>query len=172
LKQHDTTGNCFFKHRRGVTMHALELKVPPPAVALSMAALMWLCAWALPAFRFLFPARDLCAIGLAAAGAVTDVLAIVSFVRAKTTVNPMKPASASSLVMSGIYKLTRNPMYLGSLLLLAAWAIYLSNVVALLWLPAFVFYMNRFQIIPEEQALAALFGDEFAAYKARTRRWL
>lgn len=153
-------------------MRALELKVPPPAVALLMAALMWLCAWAVPAFGFLFPARDLYAIGLAVAGAVTDGLAIVSFVRAGTTVNPMKPASASSLVVSGIYKLTRNPMYLASLLFLAAWAIHLSNVVAFLLLPAFILYMNRFQITPEERALAALFGQDFAAYKSRARRWL
>jgi len=153
-------------------MRFLELKVPPPVVALLTAALMWLCAWAVPAFGFLFPARDLYAIGLAVAGVVADVLAIVSFVRARTTVNPMKPASSSSLVVSGIYKLTRNPMYLGSLLFLAAWAIYLSNVLALLLLPAFVLYINHFQITPEERVLAALFGQEFAAYKARTRRWL
>ena len=99
-------------------MHVLELKVPPPAVALLTAALMWVCAWAVPAFGFLFPARDLYAVGLAVAGAVAAVLGIVSFARARTTVNPMKPESSSSLVVSGIYQLTRNPMYLGLLLVL------------------------------------------------------
>lgn len=153
-------------------MHVLELKVPPPAVAVLLAALMWICAWAIPAFGFLFPARDLYAIGLAVAGLVIDIVAIVSFVRAGTTVNPMKPESSSSLVVSGIYKLTRNPMYLGSLLFLAAWAIYLSNVLAFLLVPAFILYMNRFQITPEERVLAARFGQEFTDYKARTRRWL
>lgn len=153
-------------------MHVLELKVPPPAVALLTAALMWLCAWAIPAFGFLFPARDLYAVGLAVAGAVTDVLGIVSFARARTTVNPMKPASSSSLVVSGLYTLTRNPMYLGLVLILLGWAMHLSNVLAFLLLPAFILYMNRFQIRPEERALAALFGQAFAAYKSRVRRWL
>ena len=153
-------------------MHVLELKVPPPAVAIVLAALMWICAWATPAIGFLFPARNLCVIGLAVAGLAIDIVAIVSFVRAGTTVNPMKPESSSSLVVSGIYKLTRNPMYLGSLLFLAAWAIYLSNVPAFLLLPAFILYINRFQIAPEERALTARFGQEFDAYKASTRRWL
>jgi protein-S-isoprenylcysteine O-methyltransferase Ste14 len=63
-------------------------------------------------------------------------------------------------------------MYLGSLLIMLGWAIHLSNVLAFLLLPAFILYMNRFQITPEERALAALFGQEFAAYKSRTRRWL
>jgi protein-S-isoprenylcysteine O-methyltransferase Ste14 len=84
----------------------------------------------------------------------------------------MKPESSSSLVVSGIYKLTRNPMYLGLLLVLLGWAIYLTNVLVFLLLPAFILYINRFQIAPEERALTALFGQEFAAYKSRTRRWL
>lgn len=133
---------------------------------------MWLCAWTIPAFGFLFPERNLYAIGLVIAGLVVDVMAIASFMRAKTTVNPMKPASSSSLVVAGIYKVTRNPMYLGSLLLLLGWAIHLSNVLAFLWLPAFVLYISRFQITPEERALAEHFGPEYAAYQARTRRWL
>jgi protein-S-isoprenylcysteine O-methyltransferase Ste14 len=153
-------------------MHDLELKVPPAAVVLLTAALMWLCAWAVPVFGFLFPARDLYAVGIALAGAVTSVLGVVSFGRARTTVNPMKPESSSSLVVSRVYKLTRNPMYLGLLLVLVGWGVHLSNFAAFLLLPAFILYMNRFQIAPEERALAALFGQEFAAYKSRTRRWL
>jgi protein-S-isoprenylcysteine O-methyltransferase Ste14 len=84
----------------------------------------------------------------------------------------MKPGSASVLVDGGIYRLTRNPMYLGFLVVLLGWAIFLSKLVALLPLPAFIFYMNRFQIQPEEKALAARFGQTFIAYKARVRRWL
>ena len=106
------------------------------------------------------------------AGALTSLLGVVSFRRAGTTVNPMTPESSSSLVVSGIYKLTRNPMYLGFLLALLGWTIFLSNVPALLCLPAFILYMNRFQIAPEERALAALFGQVFTAYKENTRRWL
>jgi protein-S-isoprenylcysteine O-methyltransferase Ste14 len=160
------------KHDRATTMHVLELKVPPPAIAILTAALMWVCAWAVPAFGFAYPARDLYAVGLAVAGAVTDFLCIVSFVRARTTINPMKPASSSSLVVSGLYKLTRNPMYLGLLLILLGWGIHLSNALAFFLLPAFILYMNRFQIVPEERVLATLFGQEFAVYKSRVRRWL
>ena len=153
-------------------MHVLELKVPPVAVVLVTAGFMWLVAWALPAMGFRFPARDLVAMSFALAGAVTSALGVVSFRRARTTVNPMKPELSSSLVVSGIYGLTRNPMYLGFLLVLLGWAVFLSSVLAFLFLPAFILYMNRFQIDPEERALAALFGQEFTAYKARARRWL
>ena len=153
-------------------MHTLELKIPPPVVALCIGTLMWLAARTLPVCGFALPGREFLAIALAAAGLLADVVAIVSFLRAKTTVNPMKPANASALVASGIYKFTRNPMYLGSLLFLLAWAIFLANTLAFAIVPAFVLYMNRFQIAPEERALAALFGEEFAAYKSRVRKWL
>jgi len=153
-------------------MHVLELKVPPVAVVLVTAGFMWLAAWAVPALEFRFPARDLVALSLAVAGAVTSALGVISFRRAGTTVNPMKPESSSSLVTSGIYRLTRNPMYLGFLLVLLGWAVFLSSILAFLFLPAFIVYMNHFQIEPEERALATLFGEAFAAYKARARRWL
>jgi protein-S-isoprenylcysteine O-methyltransferase Ste14 len=76
------------------------------------------------------------------------------------------------MVTSGVYRHTRNPMYLGMLCLLGAWAAWLGNAAALLGLPAFVAYMNRFQIAPEERALAQRFGAAFDAYAARVRRWL
>jgi protein-S-isoprenylcysteine O-methyltransferase Ste14 len=75
-------------------------------------------------------------------------------------------------VLSGIYSLSRNPMYLGFLMLLLGWAIYISNAFAFLFVPAFVLYMNHFQIEPEEQALTARFGQEFMSYAGRVRRWL
>jgi protein-S-isoprenylcysteine O-methyltransferase Ste14 len=84
----------------------------------------------------------------------------------------MKPDSASSLVVSGIYKYTRNPMYLGFLLVLLGWAAFLSNLAALALLPAFVAYMNRFQIRPEERVLASLFPNDYPAYRAKVRRWI
>ena len=153
-------------------MHHIELKVPPPAVMLVAGALMWLIARAVPLFGFVFPARELCAVIVGCAGIVVSALGVVAFKRARTTLNPMQPESSSALVVSGIYARTRNPMYLGLLLVLTGWAIFLSNALAFLWLPAFVLYLNRFQIEPEERALARLFGQSFAAYKARSRRWL
>ncbi len=97
---------------------------------------------------------------------------MVSFSRAKTTMNPIKPAAAAALVTSGPFRFTRNPMYLSLFLYLLGWATYLSFVPALLFLPGFVLYMNHFQIKPEERVLSSLFGPEYAAYKERVRRWL
>lgn len=153
-------------------MPRLELKVPPVALVLLMAVLMWLVSRAVPAFAFLFPARDLLSLSLALAGVVITGLGVASFRRAGTTVNPLTPGSSSSLVVSGIYTRTRNPMYLGFLLILVGWAIFLSNALAFFFLPMFVLYMNRFQIEPEERALTSLFGQEFVVYKSRVRRWL
>ncbi len=153
-------------------MHALESKVPPVAAAFFIGLLMWLISWAVPGFEFVFPWRDPAAASLAIAGAVVSCLGVLSFKRAGTTVNPTRPNASSSLVASGVYALSRNPMYLGFLLILAAWAIFLSNALAFLLLPAFAIFMNRFQIEPEERALTAIFGQEFAAYKSRVRRWL
>jgi protein-S-isoprenylcysteine O-methyltransferase Ste14 len=107
------------------------------------------------------------AIGLAIA-----LSAVAWFRRARTTVNPLAPETVSSLVTSGIYRVTRNPMYLGLLFALLAWAVLLANPIALIFLPLFVLYMNRFQIGPEETALEARFGSEFLSYKAGVRRWL
>jgi protein-S-isoprenylcysteine O-methyltransferase Ste14 len=153
-------------------MHGLELKAPPVVVVLLSAALMWLVSWTVPAFDFVFPARNVLAVSFAVAGAIIVLSGVASFRRARTTFNPMKPESTSSLVLSGIYKLSRNPMYLGFLLVLVGWAVFLSNALAFVFVPAFIFYMNQFQIEPEEKALAGKFGQEFADYKSRVRRWL
>ena len=153
-------------------MKSLELKVPPPAVALVIAVLMWLLSLLAPTLAFTIPARILIAILLALAGLATAIAGVTTFARAKTTVNPTTPQKSSSLVSWGIYSVTRNPMYLGLLLELTAWAIFLSNPLPFLLLPVYMLYINRFQIEPEERALTALFGPEFAAYQSRVRRWI
>lgn len=153
-------------------MRFLELKVPPVLVGAIAAVLMWLTAWALPAVNLALPGRLPATILAALAGGVFAVAGIVEFRRARTTANPLKPANASSLVRGGIYKLSRNPMYFGMALLLLGWGIYLANPVCLAVLFAFVAYMNRFQILPEEKALEALFGEEFAAYRKSVPRWI
>ena len=153
-------------------MRVLELKVPPPAFVFIMAVLMWLVSRGVPGFAFLFPAKNPFASSLAAVGLVTGISGVVTFWKAQTTVNPMKPDSTSSLVMGGVYTVSRNPMYLGGLLILSGWAIFLSNALAFLFLPAYIVYINRFQIAPEERALTSLFGQKYVAYQARVRRWL
>ena len=125
-----------------------------------------------PAFGVMLPEYSLFSASLSVIGAATCLSGVISFRRAKTSVNPTKPYATSSLVVSGIYKYTRNPMYLGFLLLLLGWATFLSNLAPFALLPAFVVYMNHFQIRPEERALGSLFAQEYHAYHARVRRWI
>jgi len=153
-------------------MSALELKIPPPAVALVVGVLMWRASSLAHFSEFALSWRMQLAGGLALTGLIVSALGWASFCRAGTTVNPTKPGETSVLVVGGVYRLTRNPMYLGLLLVLGGWAIFFSNVAAFAFLPVFVLYMNRFQIAPEERALALKFGLEYAAYAARVRRWL
>ncbi len=153
-------------------MNSLDLKIPPVAVVLCTASLMWLVARYFPAAEVQLPSRAFLAIPCAALGGFTSALGVIAFKRARTTVNPTKPGATSSLVHSGIYSLTRNPMYLGFLLILCGWAIVLGNVVVFPFLPVFVVYVNRFQIQPEERALTETFGAVFTGYTARVRRWI
>lgn len=152
-------------------MHTLELRIPPLALVLIAACAMALIAYCVPV-GLAIPAPALFACAFAFTGAVIAIAGAVAFRRHKTTVNPFTPECSSSLVASGIYRYTRNPMYLGFLLLLVGWAALLSNLVALALLPAFIAYMNRFQIQPEERALQQHFGAEFQAYMHRVRRWV
>jgi protein-S-isoprenylcysteine O-methyltransferase Ste14 len=152
-------------------MSSLELKIPPPVVALLVAAAMWGLALVAPATSA--PAlRIATALVLAAVGIAFSIAGAVAFGRAKTTKNPMNPQAASSLVVTGVYRLTRNPMYLGLSLVLLGWASYLWSPWTLLGPVAFMTYISRFQIAPEERALATLFADQYPAYRARVRRWL
>jgi protein-S-isoprenylcysteine O-methyltransferase Ste14 len=153
-------------------MNALELRIPPLIVMLGFGLAMWFAAAQVPTLAIDPPAHQALAIGLVAAGVGIDLAGVAAFRAASTTVNPMSPGATSSMVTSGIYRFSRNPMYLGFLLGLAGWAVYLSNTVVLLFLPAFVLYMNRFQIGPEERALALKFGEPFASYCRSVRRWL
>ena len=153
-------------------MRTLELKVPPPALALLLGIAMWLASSASTALAFALPGRRPIALIVVALSVAIGAAGMLSFRRARTTINPTTPDAASSLVSTGIYRLTRNPMYLGFSLLLTGWAIYLSNALAFAGPVLFVLYINRFQIAPEERALAAKFGPAFDDYRRRTRRWI
>jgi protein-S-isoprenylcysteine O-methyltransferase Ste14 len=141
-------------------------------VALLVALAMWDVARNSDASAAPEMPRLLVAIALALVGVAFDVSGVIAFHRAKTTINPMKPQSTSSIVDSGIYRVTRNPMYVGLVFLLCAWAVFLGPWWALPGPFAFAAYIGRFQIAPEEKALAALFGAEYLSYKAKVRRWL
>lgn len=153
-------------------MRGLELKVPPVALVFMAAGLMWFVYAGTRRFCFRFPFQAVVAGAFAFGGTVVSLLGVIEFRRARTTVNPTKPTSSSSLVATGIYRWTRNPMYLGFLLILVGWALWLGNFLSLVVLPAFVFYMNRFQIAAEERALESLFGEQFTRYQSQVRRWI
>ena len=125
------------------------------------------------------PASDIAAPVRIAAGAILLALAtllmlagVAAFRAARTTVNPLQPRQASRLVVGGVFHYTRNPMYLGMAIALAAWAMLLGKLWLLLGMLLFVLYMSRFQIAPEERAMETLFGDEWQHYRTRVRRWI
>lgn len=153
-------------------MHSLELKIPPVIVGLVLGTAAWVVTWLAPGLGFQLPGTRLGAGVLAVVGIAIALLGVAAFRRAQTTVNPLHPDKASHLVIAGIYRRTRNPMYLGMLLVLLGWALSLDHPLALIPAAAFVPVMNRLQIVPEERILAGIFGTEFSDYQAKVRRWL
>ncbi|MGS5085942.1 methyltransferase family protein [Hydrogenophaga sp. A37] len=150
----------------------LELRIPPPVVGLVVAVAMWFLAALGPALAVPDTVRLWLALAIAGVGGCFDLSGLIAFVRRHTTVNPLKPSNTSALVTSGVYRITRNPMYVGMACLLAAWAVWLGALWPWLGPVAFVIYITRFQIRPEERALTALFGEAYTQYAMRVRRWL
>ncbi len=147
--------------------------IPPLALVALLAVLMWLAARAFPQAGMSLPGRGFICAATGAAGLAICALGILPFRRARTTVDPTRPERASALVTTGIYSVTRNPMYLGMLLVIVAWGLYLANTVGLIMAPlVFVLYIDRVQIPREERALAAAFGGDYSEYSSRVRRWL
>lgn len=153
-------------------MSRLELRVPPLAVWLVCALAIAAAANALPGPRLAFAGHRLVALALAAAGAGVALAGVLAFRRARTTVNPMSPQRASTVVRTGVYRLTRNPMYLGLAAVLAAMALWWADPLGLVGVAAFCAWMTRWQIRPEERALRQRFGVEFDRYAAEVRRWI
>lgn len=158
--------------RREATVKALENRIPPPVVATVVAAWMWLISGLSPTWVVDRRLSIGVALVFSTAGLVVVAWAVFGFRRARTTINPRKPEQASSLVAAGVYRYTRNPMYLGFAAMLLALAACLASPLALLGPAAFVLFIDRFQITPEERALSGKFGAEFQAYRDRVRRWL
>ncbi len=142
-------------------MGALENRIPPPLVATLIGVLMGVSARYFPGFDLALGWRLAAALPVLLLGVGICLAGVVSFRRARTTVNPLHPEKASALVDGGIYQYTRNPMYLGFAGILLAWALALASPQAMFGVVAFVLYMNRLQIAPEERALTTVFGDAF-----------
>jgi protein-S-isoprenylcysteine O-methyltransferase Ste14 len=153
-------------------MKALEHKLPPPLVFLVCAALMWLTASQTAALELAAAARIIAAVGFGLVAGIFAGPAIIGFRRAKTTINPVDIEAATALVTGGIYQHSRNPMYVGLTALLLAWAGWLAAPWTLIWPLAFMAFITRFQIIPEERVMAAKFGVSYSIYRENVRRWL
>ena len=153
-------------------MSFLETKIPPPVVTLLLALVMKTAALLTPALYAPGVARARAALTLAVVGLAVELAGGASLIRAKTTVDPTHPGRVCRFVSTGVYRFTRNPIYLGDLVLLLAWAMYLWSPTALVLTPLFVVYIDRFQIKPEERVLGDLFGSRYTEYKTRVRRWI
>lgn len=139
---------------------------------LIFAILAWVLTHYFPSNSQLGTASGLLAIFLFVFGITIAALAAREFKKAKTTINPLKLDAASSLVISGPFSWTRNPMYLGLTFVLFAWCLFLANAIGFLVMPLFALYITRFQIRPEERVMRALFEKEFEQYCQRVPRWL
>jgi len=150
----------------------LQLKIPPPAYLLIFATLMYLLAKYLPIMSLFSEPITKISYVFIIMGIVLDLFAVSQFLRSKTTVNPIKPKNTNNIVSTGIYRISRNPMYLGMLFLLTGWAIHLAALTPFLLLPVFIVVLTLQQIIPEEKILAQKFGDTYLHYKQQVRRWI
>jgi protein-S-isoprenylcysteine O-methyltransferase Ste14 len=153
-------------------MPFLDHKIPPPLVGAVVAAGMWGVSGLGLQVPLASAPKYVAIIVLVVAGVAFDLLGLVAFRRSRTTVNPLRPERASSIVTGGVYRVTRNPMYVGLVLLLLAWAVHLSALLPFVGPAIFVLYVTHFQIKPEERVLEELFGEEYRAYASRVRRWL
>jgi protein-S-isoprenylcysteine O-methyltransferase Ste14 len=150
----------------------MQLRVPPPLVMLLAAALMWSLHRWLPLDHLIAIPWNYLAVLPVAIGRAITVAAGVRFREARTTFDPLKPGEASSLVTDGVFRISRNPMYLGLVLLLIGWAQWLGTMSPWLVPPLFVALISVAQIVPEERALERRFGKAYLAYRHSVRRWI
>ena len=147
----------------------MKNKIPPPVVTLICALLIYLSKPFFPELTFNY-SNQLCLFFLISGFSII-LISFQTFKKEKTTINPIKIEKASSLVTSGIFKYSRNPMYLGMVLILISIAIKFSFYGGVFLIGFFVYYITIFQILPEEKAMQKLFGEDFTNYKNKTRRW-
>ena len=153
-------------------MRYLENKIPPPIVGIIFGFIIWLIAKYSPTLNFNQEIQIAITSLFVIAGFYFCVAGAMLFKKSDTTINPLQPETASSLVKTGVYKISRNPMYVGLTLFLIAWSLYLGSIFGLIGALGFALYLTQFQIKPEEKALTELFGKEFIGYKSKVRRWL
>jgi protein-S-isoprenylcysteine O-methyltransferase Ste14 len=150
----------------------MTTRVPPPFIMLLAAILMWVLHRWIPLAQLIDSPWSLVGWLFAASGIGIAMAAFKRFKQARTTVNPREPHTASSLVTGGVFQISRNPMYLGLLLILIGWALSLGTASPWIVPPLFVIVVTVLQIIPEEQALEKLFGEPYVEYRRRVARWI
>ena len=145
----------------------LDTKIPPPIVTIIILSIIYL--FDLNEYNL---NTDIISIITLFIGLIFIISAVIQFINRKTTVNPTKPHKTSTLVITGAYKITRNPMYLGMLLIIISFALYKALIISLILIPLFIFYINKFQIEPEEFEMRKKFGKEYEDYCKKVDRWI
>ena len=147
----------------------LKTKVPPPIITL-------ICILIINFFEkefIFFEDWNIYISGFFLLGGLLIIaFAVFKFAKNKTTVDPTKPFNTSSLVISGIYIITRNPMYLGMLFLIISFTFYKLSLIGAIVIPSFIFYINKYQIEPEEYEMRKKFGENFEDYCKKVDRWI
>lgn len=150
----------------------MQLKIPPVVIFFLSIGLVFGGYYVFPELVYKFEYQTLISRIILAIGVLVAFSGIISFRLKGTTVDPTKPNKASSLVTTGVYRYTRNPMYLGMAFILLGGILRIGNPVAIVGLVFFVWYLTQFQIKPEERALQELFGEEYDDFCSRVRRWI
>ena len=148
----------------------MKKRIPPPLIAMLCVLIIFLSKSIFPSFVFSYKLQ--LGIFVSTIGFLLLIVSIKSFIDNKTTINPLNLKKSTYLVTSGVFRFSRNPMYLGMLLFLLGTAIILNIIGGLIISILFIFYMNFFQIIPEEKALENLFGKNYKNYRKTVRRWI
>tara|TARA_B100000686_G_scaffold136355_1_gene143623 strand:- start:756 stop:1202 length:447 start_codon:yes stop_codon:yes gene_type:complete len=148
----------------------MKKRIPPPLIAMLCVLIIFLSKSIFPSFVFSYKLQ--LGIFVSTIGFLLLIVSIKSFIDNKTTINPLNLKKSTYLVTSGVFRFSRNPMYLGMLLFLLGAAIILNIIGGLIISILFIFYMNFFQIIPEEKALQNLFGKNYRNYRKTVRRWI
>ena len=148
----------------------MKTKIPPPIIALMCIAINYLSTHFINPFKF--PNIEIIGVFILLAGLVTAFLGYLLFKKYKTTVNPINPEETTILVTTGIFSITRNPMYLGLFFVICSTVLFFGSWFGIIILMFFVWYINKFQIIPEEETMKKKFGNKYNEYKKNVRRWI
>ena len=146
------------------------LKIPPPLLVLILVISNYFSSKKID--LILLPNQDITSIIIFLIGMLILINPIFKFIKSKTTIDPIKFKKVNKLIASGIYKYSRNPMYLGLLMLVTSTSIFYLNIFSITTPFFFYYWINRFQIKREEIFLTKKFGKEYLLYKTKTRRWI